>query len=244
MPNSYIVNFSPWLQLAVEGQMDDTSGREELIYLNVHVRVAPPMIVGVWSMVVVLWQLLEYYYYMNSSLVSVRVHIHIIIKTKSTKFMLQTLKRRMMVSRCGREHSWKRGQQSKRKKSRKLRKRYKIWQHLEDGIKNIAMHFPANTLPLLQYRNSNLWFSSKNFNMVRSYHVLGCFPLVSKISPSPKSHIVLHNIMYMYLCRWKWRRRGGKMCRHGNELFLRKERHRGIWLVYPCTQNLGLSTGP
>ena len=28
-----------------------------------HVCVAPPMIVGVWSMAVMLWQLLEYYYY-------------------------------------------------------------------------------------------------------------------------------------------------------------------------------------
>ena len=33
------------------------------ICMYVYVCVAPPMIVGAWSMAVVLWQLLEYYYY-------------------------------------------------------------------------------------------------------------------------------------------------------------------------------------
>ena len=32
------------------------------ICLYVHVCVAPPMIVGAWSMAVMLWQLYEYYY--------------------------------------------------------------------------------------------------------------------------------------------------------------------------------------
>ena len=36
------------------------------ICLYVHVCVALPMIVGAWSMAVVLWQLLEYYYYCYS----------------------------------------------------------------------------------------------------------------------------------------------------------------------------------
>ena len=33
------------------------------IGLYVYVCVAPPMIVGAWSMAIVLWQLYEYYYY-------------------------------------------------------------------------------------------------------------------------------------------------------------------------------------
>ena len=50
------------LQLAgVEGQMDgklcssDEGGTDARICLYVHVFVAPPMIVGVWSMAVMLW---------------------------------------------------------------------------------------------------------------------------------------------------------------------------------------------
>ena len=55
------------LQLAgVEGQRDGPQVREEQmvrICLYVYVCVAPPMIVGAWSMAVVLWQLYECYYY-------------------------------------------------------------------------------------------------------------------------------------------------------------------------------------
>ena len=60
------------LQLAgVEGQWMISyvhQVREEQmvrICLYVHVCVAPPVIVGAWSMAVVLWQLLEYYYYLR-----------------------------------------------------------------------------------------------------------------------------------------------------------------------------------
>ena len=38
------------------------------ICLFVYVCVAPPMIVGVWSMAVMLWQLHEYYYYIYYSI--------------------------------------------------------------------------------------------------------------------------------------------------------------------------------
>ena len=60
------------LQLAgVEGQMGGklcSSGEggtdgKDCLYVHVYVCVALPMVVGAWSMAVVLWQLYEYYYY-------------------------------------------------------------------------------------------------------------------------------------------------------------------------------------
>ena len=66
------------LQLAgVEGQTDGKlcysgeGGTNVMISLYIHVCVAPPMIVGVWSMAVVLWQLLEYYYIITSGMLHI-----------------------------------------------------------------------------------------------------------------------------------------------------------------------------
>ena len=69
-----LVNFSPWMRicnwLELRGKRDGklcSSGEVDRICLYVegfacmHVCVTPPMIVGAWSMAVVLWQLLEYY---------------------------------------------------------------------------------------------------------------------------------------------------------------------------------------
>ena len=68
-----LVNFSPWLricswlELRGKGLVSYVPQvREEQmvrICLYVYTCVAPPMIVGVWSMAVMLWQLHEYYYY-------------------------------------------------------------------------------------------------------------------------------------------------------------------------------------
>ena len=36
-----------------------------LVWMRVHVCVAPPIVVGAWSMAGMLWRLFEYYYYYN-----------------------------------------------------------------------------------------------------------------------------------------------------------------------------------
>ena len=67
-----LVNFSPWLRIC---SWLELRGKGMVIYvpqvreeqmvricLYVYVCVAPPMIVGAWSMAVMLWQLHEHYY--------------------------------------------------------------------------------------------------------------------------------------------------------------------------------------
>ena len=72
-----LVNFSPWLricswlELRGKGMVSYVPQMREEQMVRIfgyacmynYVCVAPPMIVGAWSMAIVLWQLYEYYYY-------------------------------------------------------------------------------------------------------------------------------------------------------------------------------------
>ena len=61
-----LVNVSSWLELRGKGLVSYVPQLREdhmvRIFLYVYVYVASPMIVGAWSMAVMLWQLHEYYY--------------------------------------------------------------------------------------------------------------------------------------------------------------------------------------